>query len=64
MVVENGLLGKTYDTNQCSIVVSFQFAVEVVSKVHTSLAHVGRHKLVDTVGRYFWHLVANEENWQ
>jgi hypothetical protein len=52
--IENNLL--VNETNQNSpVVISFPFLVEVISKVHNKLSHIGRHKLVDCVKKHFWH---------
>ena len=37
------------------IVISFPFLVEVLSKVHNQLNHVGRHRLLAAVRSHFWH---------
>ena len=36
-------------------VVPFQFLVEVAITVHVNMAHIGRHKLMDLVGKHVWH---------
>ena len=36
-------------------VVPFQFLVEVPITVHVNMAHIGRHKLMDLVGKQVWH---------
>lgn len=52
--IVNGLLVKIIDNIEV-IVVSFPFLVEVIYKVHDEVAHVGRHKLLDTMKYQFWH---------
>ena len=37
------------------IVVSYAFMVEIAFKVHSKLAHIGRHKLIYTIMKQFWH---------
>ena len=45
-------------------VVSFHFLVEVLMSFHCKMAHIGRHKLLEAVGKLVWHpdlyKVANE----
>jgi len=35
--------------------VSFALLIEIVYRTHVQLAHIGRGKLIDIVGRCFWH---------
>ena len=51
---KGGLLVKENDDGM-PVVVSMPYMVEIVSKTHTSLNHVGRHKLVGAIRPYFWH---------
>ena len=41
-------------------VVSFPFLVEIIHKVHTQLAHVGRHKLLAIIQNHFYHPALNK----
>ena len=50
----NGLIVKGLGVNS-SVVVSFPFLVELVSKTHTKLCHIGRQKLFDSIKSQFWH---------
>ena len=36
-------------------VVTYPFMVEVLGRMHSKIAHVGRHKLLELVYRQFWH---------
>ena len=38
-----------------SVVITYPFLVEVLSKVHSRVAHMGRHKLMELTSRQFWH---------
>ena len=38
-----------------SVVVSFPFLVDIVSKSHAKLNHIGRQKLIHIVKSHFWH---------
>uniref|UniRef100_A0A6A7FN12 RNA-directed DNA polymerase n=1 Tax=Hirondellea gigas TaxID=1518452 RepID=A0A6A7FN12_9CRUS len=50
----NGILIKE-EQSSSPVVISFPFLVEVISKVHKQLAHIGRHKLIDCIKKHFWH---------
>ena len=50
----DGLLVKSLG-DQSAVVVSFPFLVEVLHKVHSQVAHLGRHKLLQVVRGQFWH---------
>ena len=54
MCIINGLLFLEKDDRKIPVV-SFDFAVEVTNKIHTSLAHLGRGKLIELVTSKFWH---------
>lgn len=43
------------ECNSSPVVVTFPFLIEVLHKVHTQLAHIGRHKLMACVQEHFWH---------
>ena len=51
---EGGLLVRGLD-NRAPVIVSMPYMVDIVSKTHTSLNHVGRHKLVGAIKPFFWH---------
>ena len=43
------------DSVNPAIVVTYPFLVEIVYKVHNQLAHIGRHKVINVIDKYFWH---------
>ena len=43
------------DNNNTPVVVSMRYMIDIVSKTHESLNHVGRHKLVGAIKPFFWH---------
>jgi transposase InsO family protein len=52
--VENDLLLR--DHKEISVpVVPYNLLIDIVYKVHTQMAHIGRHKLINIVSRSFWH---------
>ena len=54
LVIRGNILNYERDEKRVPVV-SFDFLVEVTNKIHHSLAHLGRNKLIDLVGTNFWH---------
>ena len=55
-ITENGLLVKTDANNNDLIpVISFPLLVEIAVKLHTQVAHIGKHKLIDLIAAHFYH---------
>ena len=40
-------------------VTTFPFMVEIIHKIHSQVAHLGRHKVLDIVQKQFWHPAAD-----
>ena len=53
-IISDVIVRKNED-GSCAIVVAFPFLVEILSKVHIKLGHIGYHKLVSNVSKQFWH---------
>ena len=59
LTVRDGLLMHEYNS-KVLVVVTFPFLVEIIHKVHTQLAHIGRHKLLDIIQDQFYHPALNK----
>ena len=52
--INNGLLVHEVD-GVVSVVVSFSFMVDIITKTHEKMNHLGRHKLFHVVKAHFWY---------
>ena len=54
LLVQQGILYCNVDEKAVPVA-SFHFLVEVVFTTHRNMAHIGRHKLIESVERVVWH---------